>query len=149
MTRFQRLERPSCYPHFDIITRDTSAHDVFDLGIDLDGYSGSVFLKSSDIKEMGRSLGMLSAEDAQLIIEENKSLRSQLNKLPEQTEVLKGELDRVISNFHAGLANGDDDLADPNLSEDSGEVRVEPELDGQGDLLDILGKQSKPSKSSK
>lgn len=145
MSRFLRLEKPSCYPHFDLVTRDTSVKDVFDLGVDLEGYSGSVFLKITDVQEMARSIGMLSAEDASIIIEENKSLRNQLDKLPKQTEVLKGELDRVISNFHAGLVSPDDALELATGEKASGE----PELDGQGDLLDVLREQSKPRKSSK
>lgn len=145
MSRFLRLEKPSCYPHFDLVTRDTSVKDVFDLGVDLEGYSGSVFLKITDVQEMARSIGMLSAEDASIIIEENKSLRNQLDNLPNQTEVLKGELDRVISNFHAGLVSPNDASELATGEEASGE----PELDGQGDLLSILGEQSKPRKSSK
>lgn len=113
MSRFLRLERPSCYPHFDITTRDTSVRDVFDLGVDLEHYSGSVFLKVSDVQEMARSIGMLSAEDAQLITDENKRLREQLDRLPEQAQVLKDDLDRVVANFH-------DRIADPSS------VPVEP-----------------------
>lgn len=143
MTRFLRLDRPVATPYFDIVTRDTSARDVFDLGVDLEGYDGSIFIKATDIKEMARSLGMLSAEDAKLITDENKSLRAQLNKLPQQTEVLKSELDRVVSNFHAGLISSDDAPDNPSISEDDTKPDGKSELDGQGDLLDILGQQSK------
>lgn len=140
MTRFLIFDRPVAAPHFDLINRDTSPGPVFDLGVDLEGYDGSVFVKIDDIKEMARTLGMLSAEDAKLITDENKSLRAQLNNLPEQTEVLKGELDRVISNFHAGLVAPNDDLVGDDIPKDLTKVNGESELAGQGDLLNLLGK---------
>ena len=145
MSRFLRLEKPSCYPHFDITNRDTSAKDVFDLGVDLEFYSGSVFLKVSDVQEMARSIGMLSAEDAKLITDENKRLREQLERLPEQAQVLKDDLDRVVADFHARIADPDSVPVEPE-SEESGEGstgtdkgdKPESGKESGSDILEIL-----------
>lgn len=138
MTRFLRLDRPSCAPHFDIVNRDTNCGPVFDLGVDLVGYDGSLFIKVSDVQEMARSVGMLSAEDAKLITDENKRLQKMLDKLPEQSEVLKSELDRVVSDFHSRLSD-DSTVSDAKVepkadAKNSGK----PESNGQSDLLDLL-----------
>lgn len=138
MSRFFILDRPSCAPHFDLITRDTSPGQVFDLGVDLEGYDGSVFIKVSDIKEMARSLGMLSAEDAKLITDDNKRLKRMVDKLPEQSEVLKSELDRVVTNFHNSLSDVNSDADASGESETDDKDSGSSESDGQTDLLKLL-----------
>lgn len=139
------MNRPVAFPHFDIVNRDTSPGMVFDLGVDLVGYDGSVFIKVSDIQEMARSIGMLSAEDAATITNENKRLRAQLDRLPEQAKVLKDDLDRVVADFHSRLANPESadspvDSERKESPEEDGNSNREPELDGSSDLLDLLKK---------
>lgn len=138
MTRFLILDRPSCAPHFDLINRDTAPGQVFDLGVDLEGYDGSVFIKVNDIKEMARSLGMLSAEDAKLITDENKRLQRMVDNLPEQAEVLKSELDRVVSAFHSSLSGGTIADSSENDSEDDGESSSGTKQNDEPDLLSLL-----------
>lgn len=138
MSRFLRLERPVAAPYFDITTRDTTVRDVFDLGVDLEGYDGSVFIKVTDIQEMARTIGMLSAEDAKLITDENKRLQAMVDKLPAETEVLKNELDRVVSNFHNSLTSVGDSSNAENEPEEHKRDSEEPKQDDGPDLLDLL-----------
>lgn len=101
--RFLLWEKPLAYPFYDIITRDTAPGKVFDLNIELSSYDGSVYLKPEHVVEMARTLGMMTAEEANKLREENKDLRRQINKLPVAQEELKNGLDDLTARFFASL----------------------------------------------
>lgn len=102
-SRYLLWDKPLAYPFYDIIHRDTNPGKVFDLAIDLDSYDGSVYIKTQDIVEMARTLGMLTKEDAEKLREENKELRRQINKLPVAQEDLKRGLDDLTAKFFVSL----------------------------------------------
>ena len=106
-SRFLIWDRPLAYPKFDIITRDTDPGPVFDLGVELDSYDGSLYIKPEHIVEMGRTLGMMTKADADKLREENKELRRQINKLPVVQEELKDGLDTLVAKFFASLNSSD------------------------------------------
>lgn len=104
MTRFQLLDGPRRYPHRDIILNDTRQENpVFDLGIELDSYDGAVYIQIDHIQEMARSIGMLSKEQADELIEENQRLRAQIDALPEKAQELTDGMARLVDNFRFDL----------------------------------------------
>lgn len=106
-SRYLLWDKPLAAPFFDIIHRDTSPGPVFDLAIELDSYDGSVYIQTRDIVEMGRTLGMLTKEEADSLRKENAELRRQINKLPLAQEELKSGLDDLTARFFANLSTLD------------------------------------------
>ena len=106
-SRFLIWDRPLAYPKFDIITRDTDPGPVFDLGVELDSYDGSIYIKPEHIVEMGRTLGMMTKADADKLRAENEELKRQINSLPAAQEELKDGLDNLVSVFFNRIRNGD------------------------------------------
>lgn len=102
-SRFLVWPKPLAHPKFDLITRDTNPGPVFDLGVELDSYDGSVYIKVEHIVEMGRSVGMLTVDEAEKLRAENYELRRQINKLPKAQEELKDGLDDLTAKFFASL----------------------------------------------
>lgn len=125
-SRYLLWDKPLAYPFFDIIHRDTSPGPVFDLAIDLDSYDGSVYIQTQDIVEMGRTLGMLTREEADKLRKENAELRRQINKLPRVQEELKSGLDDLTAKFFASL-NSVDSVADDSSSIESQDNRESEE----------------------
>lgn len=120
-SRYLLWDKPPAHPFFDIITRDTNPGKVFDLNIDLDSYDGSVYIKVQDIVEMGRTVGMLTKEEADKLRAENAELRRQINKLPVAQEELKRGLDDLTASFFASLNTLDsvsDDSSDTESQDD-------------------------------
>lgn len=105
-SRFLLWDEPNAYPQYDIINRDT-AGPVFDLGVDLDDYNGSIYLRAEHIIEMARDLGMATTEEVQELLAINRKLEDQINVLPKAQEELKNGLDSLVSNFYNHLHNGE------------------------------------------
>lgn len=105
------------FPYFDVIHRDTSPGKVFDLGVELDNYDGSIYIRDRDIVEMGRTLGMLTKEEADKLREQNAELRRQINKLPVVQEELKSGLDDLVAKFFASLNSVDSSTDDSEHTE--------------------------------
>lgn len=116
-SRFLLWEKPLAHPYFDLVTRDTSPGQVFDLGVDLSSYDGSVYIKPEHIIEMARTLGMLTKDDAQKLRAENAELRRQINKLPRVQEELKVGLDDLVAKFFASLNSLDSSSDDSKRTE--------------------------------
>lgn len=127
-SRFLLWDRPLAYPKFDIITRDTDPGPVFDLGVELDSYDGSLYIKPEHIVEMARTLGMMTKHDADKLREENKELRRQINKLPVVQEELKDGLDNLVAKFFASL-NSVDPEPDSNSSDATPDDRESAEAE--------------------
>lgn len=136
-SRYLLWDKPMAHPFFDIIHRDTSPGQVFDLNIDLDSYDGSVYIKVQDIVEMARSVGMMTKEEADKLREENKELRRQINKLPVVQEELKSGLDDLVAKFFARLNSIDsesDDNSDTEPQDDRKSEETERKTVGPFDL---------------
>jgi hypothetical protein len=89
-------------PGYDLIHQDTRG-PVFDLGIHLDSYDGSVYIHQDDIIEMGRTLGMATAEEVAQLMQEIQHLRSRVNKLPKAEEELRSGMDSLVDRFYRNL----------------------------------------------
>lgn len=61
--RFVLHDKPAAFPFSDIVT-GTSEGAVFDLSVDLEYYSGVAYVKAEHVKEMAKTLGMLTKEEA-------------------------------------------------------------------------------------
>lgn len=111
-SRFLLWDSPVAYPHYDLILRDTTG-PVFDLGVDLDDYNGSVFLKADHVIEMARDLGMATTDEVQELLKEIQDLKNQIEILPVAQEELKDGLDSLVSNFYNHLHSGERTLSIP------------------------------------
>ena len=121
--RFLLWDQPHAYPQYDIINRDT-AGPVFDLGVDLDDYNGSIYIRSEHIIEMARDLGMATTDEVEALKATIKSLRDQIEVLPMAQEELKDGIDSLVRNFYSHLHNGESAL--PVLSEEPALDKPEP-----------------------
>ena len=103
MTRFVLRERPQAYPRYDIITRDSNPGPVFDLGVLLEAYDGSIYLRPADVIEMARQLGMATTDEVAELRATIGMLDNKINQLPHAQEELRSGLDSLISEFHSNL----------------------------------------------
>jgi hypothetical protein len=127
-SRFLLWDKPSAIPYFDIIHQDTRG-PVFDLGIHLDSYDGSVYIHQDDIIEMARTLGMATAEEVDNMQSVIDSLRAQVNKLPKAEEALRNGLDSAVSQFYR------------DLHTDESDVVPEPNESAEDDIVSIITKR--------
>lgn len=102
-----RWDKPLAYPFFDLVLRDTGAVPVFDMGVDLHDYNGSVYIREDHIIEMARSIGMATVEDVAEMRAYIAKLEAQINKLPTAQEELKVGLANLVSKFHSDLLADD------------------------------------------
>lgn len=124
-SRFLLWDRPLAYPKFDIINRDTDPGPVFDLGVELESYDGSLYIKPEHIVEMGRTLGMLTKTDADKLRAENEELRRQINVLPQAQKELRDGLDNLTDKFFDRLNDkySEPDLFSVDAAQDAGESK--------------------------
>lgn len=123
-SRFLLRERCVAYPYFDIHNQDSQG-PVFDLGVDMDSYDGTVYIRPEYVIDMARTLGMATVEEVAEMRATIADLSSKINKLPTAQEELKIGLDAVVASFYASL-NSDDSADQPALFGDS-----EPESDNR------------------
>jgi len=101
-SRFLLWEQPFASPFYDLIHMDNRG-PVFDLGVVLNSYDGSVYIHQDDIIEMGRSLGMATAEEVSELMEEIRHLKEQVNRLPAAEKELRNGLDLAVDSFYRNL----------------------------------------------
>jgi hypothetical protein len=124
-SRFLLWDNPKAYPNYDLVHRDTNG-PVFDLGVVLDSYDGSVYIHQDDIIEMARTIGMATADEVEALHDTIDELRRRLNRLPKAEEDLRNGLDSAVSQFYRDLSS-----EQPILVPDSETpVETEPESDG-------------------
>lgn len=116
-SRFLIRERCVAYPYFDIHNQDSQG-PVFDLGVDLDSYDGTVYVRPEYVIDMARTLGMATVDEVATMRATIASLESKINKLPKAQEELKSGLDAVVASFYASL-DSDDSADQPALFGDS------------------------------
>lgn len=101
-SRFLIREKPVAYPYYDLIHQDSQG-PVFDLNVQMDSYDGSVYLRTDHVIEMGRTLGMATAEEVQDLRNTIDDLRRQINSLPLAQEELKSGIDNLVAKFYATI----------------------------------------------
>ena len=111
-SRFLIREKPLAYPFYDLIHQDSQG-PVFDMNVQMDGYDGSVYIRTDHIIEMARTLGMATVEEVQQMRDTILDLRRQINKLPLAQEELKSGIDNLVGQFYATIntVDSDDDPA--------------------------------------
>jgi hypothetical protein len=67
----------------------------------MDAYDGSVFLRTDHVIEMGRTLGMATAEEVAELRETINELRRKINSLPYAQEELKSGIDDLVGKFYS------------------------------------------------
>ena len=117
-SRFLIREKPTAYPHYDLILQDSQG-PVFDMNVEMDGYSGSVFIRTDHIVEMARTLGMATVDEVEAMRNTIADLRRQINKLPLAQEELKIGIDNLVGQFYASINTVDpvDDTPVPDVQE--------------------------------
>ena len=128
-SRFLIRERCISYPYFDIHNMD-SIGPVFDLGVDMDSYDGTVYLRPEYVIDMARTLGMATVEEVAKLRAQNAKLESQINKLPFAQEDLKIGIDNLVSEFYTRINTVDPEpsVDDKEPAEDN---RILEEADGE------------------
>ena len=111
-SRFLIRDKPLAYPFYDLIHQDSQG-PVFDMNVQMDGYDGSVYIRTDHIIEMARTLGMATVEEVQQMRDTILELRRQINKLPLAQEELKSGIDDLVGQFYATIntVDSDDDPA--------------------------------------
>jgi hypothetical protein len=116
-SRFLLWDKCHAGPFYDLIHQDTRG-PVFDLGIHLDSYDGSVYIHQDDIIEMARTLGMATTEEVENMQAVIDNLRAQVNRLPKAEEALRNGLDAAVNRFYSDLHSDESDVDDsPNEPE--------------------------------
>lgn len=137
-SRFPLREKPTAYPHYDLILQDSQG-PVFDLNVEMDAYNGSVYIRTDHIIEMGRTLGMATAEEVQKLRDIISDLRRQVNKLPLAQEELKSGIDDLVSQFYVTIntTTDADDVSVPDVpqTESDDEPDSEPERKTSGPIV--------------
>lgn len=103
-SRFLIREKPVAYPFYDLIHQDSQG-PVFDLNVQMDSYDGSVYLRTDHVIEMGRTLGMATAEEVQDLRNQIAELQRTINSLPYAQEELKSGIDNLVGKFYSTLDN--------------------------------------------
>lgn len=102
-SRFLIWDKPNAYPKYDLILRSSDG-PVFDLGVILEDYSGSVYLRPEHVIEMGRTLGMATKEEVQALRQSIENLNSQIDELPNAQEELKNGINDAVGRFYSSLS---------------------------------------------
>lgn len=114
-SRFLIRERPTAYPHYDLILQDSQG-PVFDLNVDCDSYDGHVYIRFEHIEEMARTLGMVTKEDAEALNQKIAELSEKIERLPKAQEELKSGLDDLTARFFDSINTADDsDDSEPSV----------------------------------
>lgn len=152
--RFTRHERPIAHPRRDIVKK-TADGPVFFL-VDLEHYTGAVYVQEQHIVEMARSIGMLTVEEAAKLYETIDTLKKERDALPSAVEELKNGVDSAVNRFYSGIGDGvaiparaaetpakpapkSEPAAIKANGPDSGEGRNSVSADtGDGSILDLI-----------
>ena len=140
MTRFRRVERPDTVPHLDIHDRDSS-NPAWDLGVDLVGYDGAVFVKEHYIKEIARLCGMIDIEKYEAVVKENELLKKNatvVESITQTTDKL-GEMRNEFLDYLAAYRTESGDSGDDGSSNDHGDEDIQIEGDSYFDFGESTG----------
>lgn len=111
-SRFKLLDKPPLYPFYDVVNQAPEG-PVFDLGVDLEFYSGPIYIRRDHLEEMARSLGMLTKEEADSLREENQRLLDNNKKLPKAIKELRDGINDLVDAFSSGdTDNGPGSVSD-------------------------------------
>lgn len=134
-SRFLVREAPIAFPRYDLINQDTRG-PVFDLGVDMDSYDGSVYIHVDHIIEMGRSLGMATTEQVQFLLDTIAGLEAKINKLPDAQEDLKNGLDSLVGEFWTRINTVDPEPSvDSEIPAEDNRIPAPPERETDGPLV--------------
>ena len=101
-SRFLLRDKPTAYPYYDLCLQDSQG-PVFDMNVEMDSYSGSVYIRTDHVIEMGRTLGMATKEEAEALRNEIINLRRLVNNVPLAQEELKIGIDDLVARFYATI----------------------------------------------
>lgn len=141
MSRFSRHPKPPLYPHMDIHDRDSSENSggYWDMGIDLENYDGSVYIKTNYIVDIAREIGMVDGAEVVALKEEIASLKRQIRAIDSVKEALErikdveNELSAYLDNYSAGNGDSDSDGSTVDIRWEDFEVKGNPDDNsGQG-----------------
>lgn len=138
--RFPRHEKPLAYPKRDIIKK-TADGPVFQI-VDLEHFTGTVYIQEAHIIEMAKSLGMATVEQVQLMQEELENLRNQVNELPNKLEELKNGIDRAVGDFYGDT--GPSDVVPVEINEVPAKPAPDTYREPDGKSKQSNGSNSKP-----
>lgn len=150
-------ERPDVEPRRDIFD-NTDEGPVLDLGVDLEYYSGPIFVKFKDARAIGAAVGMVSEEEYNIAKESIEIMSAKIIELEEEIDVLRKPLINYLSNTLKSIAplpvpvgEVEEDSID-DVPNGLGDNVVEGEQKGSPEIgePDVLGESasSKPSKGN-
>lgn len=151
--RFVLHDKPPAYPFIEVVT-NTADGPVFDLSVDLEFYSGVVYLKAEHVEEMAKTLGMVTKEEADKLRAQITDLEEDTTRLPRNVERLISGINSSIVDFGSGsippVISVPDYLKDPEPESGKGEGKLPAAAKaGAGKPADgtdsSSGKDSKPS----
>lgn len=125
-SRFLIRDKPVAYPYYDICLQDSQG-PVFDLNVEMDQYNGSVYLRTDHVIEMGRTLGMATAEEVQQLRDTIDDLRRKINSLPYAQEELKIGIDTLVGKFYDTIRDYNSEPSLPAVSDIQESEQVDPE----------------------
>lgn len=123
--------KPDQQPLYDIFDM-TDEGPVIDLGVDLEYYSGPIYVKIKDAKAIGASVGMVSEEEFNAVVNERDELLKLNQELRKEIEernagldariagILDDYLSRFVSKGEARKVSGVSEVNGPS-SKSSGE----------------------------
>ena len=109
-SRFIIRDKPVAYPFYDLCNQDSQG-PVFDMNVQMDGYDGSVYIRTDHIIEMARSLGMATVEEVADMRDQIAELSRQVNRVPLAQEELKNGIDELVARFNSGIVSTADAAA--------------------------------------
>lgn len=128
MTRFRKVDKPETVPHYDIHDRD-STNPVWDMGVDLEGHSGAVYIKEHYIQEIARLTGMVPGDKYETLKKENELLKKRLEVSTSLEEIPAklGELHNELNVYLAAYRSESVDSEYVGSSSDSVSENIEDE----------------------
>ena len=82
-----------------------SGRPVFDTGVDLENFTGVVYLPVSKVIEMGRSIGMLTKEDSDQLIETYQKEKAKNEFAATEAKELINGISELVGRFDSRLAD--------------------------------------------
>lgn len=140
--RFTLLSEPLAQPFTDIIT-GTPEGPVFDLGVDLEYYSGVAYVKAEHVIEMAKVLGMSTIEETATMREHIATLEARESQLPAHVERLINGIRDCVDNYRELPAPSP--ISSPVYLLDSIEASGDGEPEASGESANDSG--DKPAES--
>jgi hypothetical protein len=141
-TRFRLLERPNRLNIFG-----TPDGPVFDLGIDLQYFTGPIQIEAYVIVEMARSIGMLTVEQAEALNKELAESKAKNEKAATLGSELTSGISALVDKFYADLGSvaiAGDVSVETESKADSGSVEPDHKLDETDGQANVDNSGEKP-----